>query len=435
MYLSFSLISFYPYQLDVPCPTSTCILPSVGISLSLLNLYTRLPQTKFVHGYRPKAWWLAQNKFYGLAQAKATPINVLRSKLEDALRSKDGIKIPEKILNLESEGNRKYRELSQLVLQETQAGKKGTAKVSNPTSAPVHASSKSKPVDPKPKAATSSSKGKGTVKPAPARKTSAKTNATSTGGASSSNAGPGSAPEPPASRTKVTARKTTGGKLPPKVAKMEQDGFEILDNYDELVRQLPGPRTVQTARKATGGLAPRKRDRSPDGGDDGPSNKRIRPDDDESMFGFLTGTYDISAPEISRQWSYARNGLNLVISLDSEKKLFASFYFGICSGVLRSTVDIEARADGASAKFEWCGREEYAGDEIYPPAPGMNGVLRFTRRKRDGRHTVKGIMEGVRAVGKCDFTGEKVNDGTPIDEKWDDFDEDSYERANKARWG
>jgi len=372
---------------------------------------------------------LAQNKFYGLAQAKATPINTLRSKLEDALRTPNGMKIPEKVLNLEAEGSRKYRELSQLVLQETQAAKKGkgkAVKIDNQTTIPAS----SKPAVSGTKTPASSSKVESPKKPTLAERISER-GAAAGRATSSSTAIPGRVPGVP--QTKAGARKTTGGPLPPRISKAD----EILDNYGDLVRDLPAfpPHTKQTARKSTGGLEPRKRDRSPGDSNEGPSNKRARLDDDDdsSMFGYLTGTYDISAPHISEQWGFARY-LSLVVSLDSEKRLFGTFDLGICSGVLRSTVDMESRTDGASAKFEWCGQEEHGGSEVYTPSPEMKGILRFTRRRRDGRHTIKGTMECVRAVGKCEFTGEKVGNSTTIYRKWDDFNEEAYEWANKARW-
>ena len=56
---------------------------------------------------------------YGLAVAKKTPIPQLRLRLEYALRSPGGITIPQRILNLEEEGKRKYKELEDQMLQET----------------------------------------------------------------------------------------------------------------------------------------------------------------------------------------------------------------------------------------------------------------------------------------------------------------------------
>ena len=385
--------------------------------LVILGLY---PSTR-AYGHRPKSWWLAQNKFYGLAQAKATPIGILRTKLEDALRAPNNMRIPEKILNLEAEGNRKYRELHQLVLQETQAAKKGASKTAKPKpTLPTRAPQKQNPKPSKPVA--SGSKEKGIAKASSASKASGKPNATASR-APAKNVTP-VAPRGP--RTKLTARKTTGGQVPRQIPKIEEDGFEF--------SEYPKHRVQQTARKTTGGMAPRKRSRSPGGYDEGPSNKRIRSDDDDTGFGYLTGTYDISAPKILGEWDYVGDNLQLIVTLDSERRLFGAFDFGILSGVLRSTVDIEPRADGASAKFEWCGREQYSGSEVYTPKPRMKGVLRFTRRKRDGRHTIKGAMEDVPAVGTCDFTGEKVDDAMGISDDWDDFNEEAYEEANRDRW-
>lgn len=348
---------------------------------------------------RSQKWWLAQNKFYGLAQAKATPIGTLRSKLEDALRIPGGMRVPEKILNLESEGNRRYNELLLHVLKETQSPQKGAGKPSTATGMPSKKTSNPTP----PKAAASASKGKGAT-----NKPSGKP-ATTKGGGTSSNSGP-------AGRL-ATAKATKA--TPRTMPNMGLGSFELVE---EIV-----VRTKFTQGKATGASAPRKRGRSPDRMDEASSKKRARPDDEATDFGFICGTYDISAPEILREWEYVGDNLQLVIGLDSEKRLFGSFQFGILSGVLRSPVDIEPRADGANAKFEWCGREELRGSEVYPHKPRMKGVLRFTRRKRDGRHTIKGSMEAVPTLGKCDFTGERVGELMVISERWEDYSEDAYE--------
>jgi hypothetical protein len=285
-------------------------LLTFSLSLSILCPCTCLAST-CVHEYRPKAWWLAHNKFYGLTQAKATPINVLRSKLEDALRNQDGMRIPERILNLEADGNRKYREVSQIVLQETRTAKKGTTKA------------------------------------------------------------------------------TRGAR--------------------------------QTGRNATGGRAALKRDRSPDGSNEGLSSKRIRPDAGSTPFGFLTGVYDLTAPEIREQWEHIEEDFRLVITLDSKKRLYGAFLLGICSGILRSTVNIEPRADGANAKFEWCGREENGESSTYPPEFGMTGTLRFTKQGRDERHTIKGVIDEFPAVGRLEFTGVRISDAVEIAEEWGDY--------------
>lgn len=373
--------------------------------------------------YRPKAWWLAQNKFYGLAQAKATPINILRAKLEEALQAQNGMKIPEKILNLEAEGNRRYRELHEFVLKEVQSAKKSASRPPKGTAAalPTASAKSSKPKPVRPVASTS--KGKGAVKPVPASNAGATINIYIGGHTVGQAATSQESARPHATRTKQTARKSTGGKAFVPMPDIEHDGFEFFGNHIN-------PRPPKTP----GGSGPKKRDRSPGDVGERLPNKRIRPEDDDMDFRYLTGTYDVSAPHILAEWSFVDDSFSLVVAFDSERRLFGEFHLGVLSGVLRSVVDIEPRADGASAKFKWCGREEYGGNEVYTPRPARKGVLRFTRRKRDGRHTVKAVMEDVPAMGKCEFTGEKVHEHTMISDKWDDYNEDAYEEANRARW-
>lgn len=356
---------------------------------------------------RPQKWWLAQNKFYDLAQAKATPIGTLRSKLEDALRSPGGMRVSEKILNLEAEGNRKYNELLEHVLKETQVSKKGAGKPSKATAMPPKKTSNPGP----PKASTSASKGKGAAKRPIGKST------TTTGGGSSSNSGP------PGRSAKATAKNTPKKEPSSSIPSIKADdlGIKLPPRYHQRIEEPSPP-------------PPRKRSRSPDEFDGMFSSKRVRPDDDITEFGFLVGTYKISAPQISGEWSHVGNNFQLVIRLDSEKRLFGAFQLGIFSGVLRSLGDIQSRKDGASARFEWCGREEYGGSEVYTPGPEMKGVLQFTKRKRDGRHTIKGSMEAVRGVGKCDFTGEMVGGLTRIWRDWEDFNQDAYDEANRGRW-
>ena len=55
---------------------------------------------------RPKSWWLAQTLLYGLPGNKSSTIGQLRERLEVALRQPKGMAVPEKILNMEVEGNK-----------------------------------------------------------------------------------------------------------------------------------------------------------------------------------------------------------------------------------------------------------------------------------------------------------------------------------------
>ena len=347
----------------------------------------------------------------------------MRSKLEDALRTSNGIRIPERILNLEAEGNRKYKELSLLVLQETQSSKKSavkTIKVMKQTPAPLTGGGK--PV-------ASLSSGKGPTKPGAVRKVVSKA-AASRGAAASSSGATARAPKLTASRTKPTARKATGYRTPRQAPTLDKDGFEILDSGD-VPRKSQA--TKQTTRMGTGVRAPKKRDRSPGIPSGGLPNKRVRTDDYDSPFGFLAGTYNLSAPAIREEWEFIKDKFRLVVKLDSVNSLFGAFHLGIASGVLRSIDDIEAQADGASANFEWCGEEENGEDTVFPPDYGLVGTLQFTR-KQNGRHTLQGVIEEFSAAGRCEFTGEKISDTTKIAEDWDDYCRRKYQETTTSLW-
>ena len=63
---------------------------------------------------------------YGFGVARGTPISRLRLTLENALRSPGGITIPQRILNLEAQGRRRYNDLENQMLQERQQATEST---------------------------------------------------------------------------------------------------------------------------------------------------------------------------------------------------------------------------------------------------------------------------------------------------------------------
>lgn len=68
---------------------------------------------------------------------------------------------------------------------------------------------------------------------------------------------------------------------------------------------------------------------------------------------------------------------------------------------------------------------------MYPPRAGGKRPA-FTRRKSDGRHTVKIFMEIF--LQWVSMKREKIHEHATISDKWDDYNEDAYEEANRARW-
>ena len=306
------------------------------------------------------------------------------------------MRVPERILNLEADGNEKYKELQEAAVQKKSVSKKGTRK---PTKFPVASSSKTVA-----KILPSSSKTGKATKPLSGKSASARRNASSK---NISKAG-----EP----TTKAPTKTTGRGKASTVVKS-------------------GARAKPITTKVMEAQPSRKRKRSPDDSGDNPAKKRVLPGLDDSEFSFITGTYDISAPYIREQWDDLNPNFFLKVSLTSEKKLFAAFHLGIASGVLQSTVNINRRVSDANANFEWCGQQEGGELEIYPPEDGMKGVLRFSSPFQDGHTTLKGVIEEFPAVGKLEFTAEKVKEDKIIEEKWDDYSLERAHETSYSTWG
>lgn len=199
------------------------------------------------------------------------------------------------------------------------------------------------------------------------------------------------------------------------------------------VKWVRVPRTDNTdkptTRKLVGGST--KRSRSPSTLD-GP-RKRIHSNDGDSKFEWLTGSYLITEAEVLKDWNnWKFEDLKLVIRLDSNKRLSATFNFYVVQDVMRSSTNILSQADGATAKIEWCGEEgEDAVGTIFPPTEEMKGTLRFTRNVRDGRHVVKGVIECVEAIGMdIEFTAERAGKVKGLRINWEEY---SWEEAEAIR--
>lgn len=101
---------------------------------------------------RPKSWWLAQTLLYGLPGNKSSTIGQLRERLQAALRQPKGMTVPEKILNMELEGNKEFNQLNTRIALKTQPStSKGKARATDDLPAPKLSRPKA-PEKPKPAA-------------------------------------------------------------------------------------------------------------------------------------------------------------------------------------------------------------------------------------------------------------------------------------------
>ncbi|KAI1136695.1 hypothetical protein F5Y05DRAFT_101628 [Hypoxylon sp. FL0543] len=163
--------------------------------------------------------------------------------------------------------------------------------------------------------------------------------------------------------------------------------------------------------------------------DDGSSDSDNRREDSGNVdlrpLGLLNGRYNIDCPYVTRQWGH-RN-FKLILTLDGTQ-LWGRFSLGVISGVLR----LDERPWQSShdpIDFRWRGRER-EGPIMY----GHNvGWIKFLG---DGR------IEGELDYMQLRFTGDRVAgqgtrsevDAATMQDQWDGYNEDEYERENRSRW-
>ncbi|KAF7323276.1 hypothetical protein HMN09_00108400 [Mycena chlorophos] len=200
--------------------------------------------------------------------------------------------------------------------------------------------------------------------------------------------------------TKQTARKTT-------------TGIVAAPNPTPHSTQPTGSRTKQTARKITGGKPPPLPRPTA-------SELRARPD-------ATSGFWAVTAPYITQEWNHEELSFNIV-TRNNNNTLECEFELGIFRGLIRST-RLEARPDGAYATVEWAGKEEDG--PVCCPDPRKTGYIKFTGNKLKGK-----LME-VPACGEdgLSFQGEWMGPPNEIWDRWENYDQAAYDRANRARWG
>ncbi|KAK1240083.1 hypothetical protein MKX08_007525 [Trichoderma sp. CBMAI-0020] len=149
-----------------------------------------------------------------------------------------------------------------------------------------------------------------------------------------------------------------------------------------------------------------------------------------ATLGLLNGRYDISSRSVDEEWPRYASGLSLVLTL-AGSSLWGRFDLGIIEGVLY----FEERPRKSSldaVQFSWRGRE-------------AEGPISYDDRRNKG--WIK-FLGGGRIEGWIDhldiyFEGDRMpGQGTrsevearSMQNEWDGYTEDEYERENRGRWG
>ncbi|CAG7854824.1 SubName: Full=Uncharacterized protein {ECO:0000313/EMBL:CCA68713.1} [Serendipita indica DSM 11827] len=327
--------------------------------------------------------------------------------------------LPERTLNLEAEGRQKYNELRDHILEQTQTKKKPTQSVGAG-----------------PSTGTPKSFAKTEGKPQPPKVTTAKAAQAKKAAGSS-----GTTSKFPQT-INLTANSPTSTSPHSFSAsfhiQLGGHSLEVPITPDATKGKGPSvPRSnfppKPTAATASSS-ASRKRAYSPEIVELASApQKRAKPSNDAG-FEWIEGIYLLSSPSLTERLNVPDDGLELTVRMDSANELFGAFKLHLINGVVRSSADVEPRADGASGKVVWCGHSGLfnPSSDVYPPRESMRGVLRFTQRKRDGKHTLKGNLEDVPDIGKLEFTGERISEGQPVQHLWEDFADMSVDGSQLA---
>ncbi|KAH6603925.1 hypothetical protein Trco_007371 [Trichoderma cornu-damae] len=145
--------------------------------------------------------------------------------------------------------------------------------------------------------------------------------------------------------------------------------------------------------------------------------------------GLLNGRYDISCPFVESEWPLYGSDLSLVLTL-AGSSLWARFDLGIIDGVMHFE-ERPRRSSFDRVPFHWRGRE--AEGPIFYDDENNEGWIRFLGDGRiEGWVEYQGIrFEGQRIPGQ----GTKSEiDARTLQNEWNEYTEDEYERLNQARW-
>ncbi|KAG8907702.1 hypothetical protein FRB99_002498, partial [Tulasnella sp. 403] len=363
---------------------------------------------------RPKSWWLAQAIHYDLPCSKYANIAALRAQLEAALRA-NTLALPAKMKTMENKANREFKQLNKEVLEKTGQTNK-----------------QSKITEKAPKA-TAKSAAKGEVKVSKTTTTAKKvTEAARNSSTQDEPRGKGkgkakrsadealddAAPSP----QKCVKTSSTQALLTPSSEKAGNRKLVALRDEPDVWEVAPGPSTPkakQTAKRTApiGSLLPL------------PSSGGANPPVD-----CVTGSWTISCPYVEGEWQMCTDlGMN-VVRTHARQHIEANFDLGIAHGVLRSK-KMEGRSDGGVyVTFEWVGEENNG--PVLPPSASRCGYIKFSRDSDTAFPICKGKIQGLPACGSggVEFSAVWQGPAGKNGWRWDDFDEEAYEDANRDRW-
>jgi hypothetical protein len=146
--------------------------------------------------------------------------------------------------------------------------------------------------------------------------------------------------------------------------------------------------------------------------------------------GLLNGRYDIDCPGLE-DWGYSSANFSLILTLEGES-LWGAYDFGMYEGIFL----VPHRPYTASEdrfEFNWRGRENGEGETSF--GPWNEGWLEFV-----GGGRIRGM---INCYGEALFEGQRVSgdqtrserDARSMRHEWEGYNQDNYDRANRARWG
>ncbi|KAI0084378.1 hypothetical protein BDY19DRAFT_971529 [Irpex rosettiformis] len=168
------------------------------------------------------------------------------------------------------------------------------------------------------------------------------------------------------------------------------------------------------------------------------ASKKVSADNKKLQHIDIAGHFDVQAPALSEEWpDMCRGDLTLRMSPSKEtgRHLWASFDFGIITGVMRCSKP--PRHIGELCTFTWHGEESSEGQMMYDNA--QKGSITFL-----GNGNFKGVIEGG-FFGKAQFVGTR-NEEASYNRVWcmyvkqwkatyRSINASAYDVAAASRWG
>ncbi|KAF8578889.1 hypothetical protein K439DRAFT_439877 [Ramaria rubella] len=166
------------------------------------------------------------------------------------------------------------------------------------------------------------------------------------------------------------------------------------------------------------------------------------------------GAWQVTCGDIADQWDIVDDDFGFIIHQSaSDGSFLASFDLGVLSGLFRPLAGFYgsiASPNVSSAKspisssyirFEWCGREMSEG-EMQLPSSSRSGWMRFESDKAGQGWDEKTVAESYKGEidtgfgGTCRFEGSRMDYTLDheLGERWEDYNENAYERERINRW-